>query len=363
MKTNASHSDSSKAYKSEAAKQASPETILQAYKRGTTQLQAEEEEPMQRKENKTGLPDDLKSGVENLSGLSMDDVKVHYGSSKPAEFQAHAYAQGTDIHVAPGQEKHLPHEAWHVAQQKQGRVKPTMQLKGTVPVNDNAGLEKEADVMGAKALHSGIAETNPQNLNQAPIQTKTVQRMGGYIPAADGPYQGLGDNIATIGNAFANNQRTAILDQNENNAGNTIAANQTDDQTGNSLVREYSDIAAVDHIYPASFGGMNCYRNAQVIDQATNSAIGNTYPKHQYNGARMYMGHAVNAQVPNNVNGNNQVQVVNIPARNIYNINGNGAGATIDMGATLVNQRNDANAISLANARNWGILGTNQDPV
>ncbi|WP_378179137.1 DUF4157 domain-containing protein [Aquimarina sp. SS2-1] len=102
---------------------------------------------IQRKNN-TGLPDNLKSGIENLSGYSMDDVKVHYNSSKPAQLQAHAYAQGTDIHLAPGQEKHLPHEAWHVVQQKQGRVQPTMQFKGKVAINDDAGLEKEADVMG-----------------------------------------------------------------------------------------------------------------------------------------------------------------------------------------------------------------------
>ena len=69
---------------------------------------------LQRKANNTGLPDNLKSGIENLSGHSMDDVKVHYNSNKPAQLQAHAYAQGTDIHIASGQEKHLPHEAWHV---------------------------------------------------------------------------------------------------------------------------------------------------------------------------------------------------------------------------------------------------------
>lgn len=109
-------------------------------------------QPIQRAENKTGLPDQLKSGIENLSGYSMDSVKVHYNSDKPAQLQAHAYAQGADIHLAPGQEKHLPHEAWHVVQQKQGRVKPTMQLKGQVNVNDDTALEKEADVMGAKAL-------------------------------------------------------------------------------------------------------------------------------------------------------------------------------------------------------------------
>ena len=102
--------------------------------------------------NQTGLPDRLKAGIENLSGYPMDDVRVHYNSDKPAQLQAHAYTQGTDIYVASGQEKHLPHEAWHVVQQKQGRVKPTMQMKEGVPVNDNEGLEHEADVMGANGL-------------------------------------------------------------------------------------------------------------------------------------------------------------------------------------------------------------------
>ena len=131
----------------------------------TTQLQAMQNDTVQRQEapaqNQTGMPDQLKSGIENLSGYSMDDVKVHYNSSKPAQLQAHAYAQGTDIHLAPGQEKHLPHEAWHVVQQKQGRVQATTQLAkrsvslskagSGVGVNDDPSLEKEADVMGAKA--------------------------------------------------------------------------------------------------------------------------------------------------------------------------------------------------------------------
>ena len=106
--------------------------------------------PVQR--NDTGLPDNLKSGMENLSGMSLDHVKVHYNSAKPAAVQAHAYAQGSDIHLGSGQEKHLPHELGHVVQQAQGRVKPTTSIGG-MAVNDNAGLESEADVMGAKALH------------------------------------------------------------------------------------------------------------------------------------------------------------------------------------------------------------------
>ncbi|AXG69247.1 hypothetical protein KORDIASMS9_01467 [Kordia sp. SMS9] len=106
---------------------------------------------IQQKKNNTGLPDNLKSGMENLSGHSLDDVKVHYNSSKPAQLNAHAYAQGTNIHLASGQEKHLAHEAWHVVQQKQGRVQPTKTVNGA-KINDNLGLEKEADVMGARAV-------------------------------------------------------------------------------------------------------------------------------------------------------------------------------------------------------------------
>ncbi|MEL6127089.1 MAG: DUF4157 domain-containing protein, partial [Pseudomonadota bacterium] len=36
-----------------------------------------------------------------------------------------AYAQGSNIHLGPGQDQHLPHEAWHVVQQRQGRVPTT----------------------------------------------------------------------------------------------------------------------------------------------------------------------------------------------------------------------------------------------
>ena len=96
------------------------------------------------------MPDNLKAGIEHLSGFSMDDVRVHYNSDKPAAVQALAYTQGTDIHVAPGEERHLPHEAWHVAQQMAGRVEPTTEVGG-LPVNDSAELEHEADVMGARA--------------------------------------------------------------------------------------------------------------------------------------------------------------------------------------------------------------------
>lgn len=225
MKTTISNKEVSQTIRPKAQKQASVNSILQAYKDHTVQRQSaeeeellqgkfetvqkmdldeeepvqgkfetaqpavEEEEPLQRKPNNTGLPDNLKSGIENLSGYSMDDVKVHYNSSQPATLQAHAYAQGTDIHIAPRQEKHLPHEAWHVIQQKQGRVKPTMQMKGTVQVNDDIGLEKEADVMGAKTFQvekcssKVFIKNSPRNVHKPNNKSKIVQ--GKFIDLKD----------------------------------------------------------------------------------------------------------------------------------------------------------------------------------
>ncbi len=97
-----------------------------------------------------GLPGSLQAGIESLSGVDASDVRVHRNSSRPGEVGALAFAQGSEIHLARGQERHLPHEAWHVVQQRQGRVRPTLDLAGT-PVNDEPGLEREADRMGALA--------------------------------------------------------------------------------------------------------------------------------------------------------------------------------------------------------------------
>lgn len=137
---------------------------------------AREHLPLQLKANATGLPDQLKFGIEQLSGYSMDDVKVHYNSPQPAQLRAHAYAQGNQIHLGPGQEKHLPHEAWHVVQQKQGRVQPTTQLKADVSVNDDIGLEREADQMGSRAARIGF-NGRQSTLQYKAVQSKTVQRV------------------------------------------------------------------------------------------------------------------------------------------------------------------------------------------
>lgn len=105
-------------------------------------------------ENNTGMPDNLKTGLEHLSGFNLSTIRVHYNSPKPARINALAYTAGTNIHLGPGQQRHLPHEGWHVVQQMSGRVTPTVQAKG-ISINNDMALEREADVMGVKAWNTG----------------------------------------------------------------------------------------------------------------------------------------------------------------------------------------------------------------
>jgi hypothetical protein len=134
-------------------------------------------------DNRTGMPAPLKANIESMSGMDMGDVRVHRNSAKPAAVEAHAYAQDSAIHLASGQEKHLPHEAWHVVQQKQGRVAPTRQLKG-FGVNDSSSLEREADVMGNRAASSSAVATHSQAPTQQATPTGGVAQLRGENPYA-----------------------------------------------------------------------------------------------------------------------------------------------------------------------------------
>jgi len=133
----------------------------------------------------------LQSGIEQLSGISMHDVSVHYNSPHVRPIGAEAYASGNDIHLAPGQERHLPHEAWHVVQQKQGRVRPSPSNLHGVPIYENPALEIEADQMGAKAVN--VSRTrNWQHSHRPPIgshiQHPVIQRAAS-VPTNFGEFE------------------------------------------------------------------------------------------------------------------------------------------------------------------------------
>ena len=172
-----------------------------AQRDGETPVQRQEEE--KKAENKTGLPDSLKEGIESLSGFDLSGVRVNYNSPKPAQLNAHAYTQGQVIEVAPGQERHLPHESWHVVQQMQGRVRPTMEVNG-VGVNGDRGLEREADAIGAKAVQIGKQRetgiiNNPTLSTGMPIQKGKNEKVAQLVLATVNPQNGP-INLAQKGN-------------------------------------------------------------------------------------------------------------------------------------------------------------------
>ena len=96
-------------------------------------------------------------------GWRWDDVRVHYDSERPARVGAAAYAEGGEIHLGPGQEQHLPHEAWHVVQQAQGRVQPSRRLASGGAVNADRTLEDEAQAMGERAAADDVRTKDPSH--------------------------------------------------------------------------------------------------------------------------------------------------------------------------------------------------------
>jgi len=163
--------------------------LQEALNPGDPSPEAQMDVPVQREAaapppNRTGMPNRLKSGLESLSGFDLSGVRVHYNSSKPAQLNAHAYTQGPNIHVAPGQERHVPHEGWHAVQQMQGRVRATTQLHST-PINDESHLEREADVMGARALQLRATSRVGSDLSSPSAATAVAQRVVLFGPNVD----------------------------------------------------------------------------------------------------------------------------------------------------------------------------------
>lgn len=102
-----------------------------------------------RRENRTGIPTQLKERLEQSTGVSLDDVQVHYNSDLPAKLDALAYTKGNQVEIGPGQESHLPHELGHVVQQKLGTVRANAMHPSGVALNTDPGLEHQADEIGA----------------------------------------------------------------------------------------------------------------------------------------------------------------------------------------------------------------------
>ena len=146
------------------------------------------------------MPTQLRAGLESLSGVSMDDVAVHYNAAEPAQLSAHAFTKGTDIYLGPGQERHLGHEAWHAVQQKQGRVRPTTDLGG-VEINDSSALEREADRMGARAAQASFDEQAVAPAGSASASGAPLQMMWDWGSLSEG-LGSLGASMWSLGGSL-----------------------------------------------------------------------------------------------------------------------------------------------------------------
>lgn len=137
-----------------------------------------------RRENRTGLPTQLKERTERNTGFSLDDVRVHYNSDLPSRLNALAYTQGNQIEIGPGQEKHLPHELGHVVQQKMGIVRANATHSSGVAMNTDPGLEHQADEIGA-----GNRVTVVQRCEEPDSNDDETDNIPGLFEV--GPYQDI----------------------------------------------------------------------------------------------------------------------------------------------------------------------------
>ena len=123
------------------------------------------------------LPGPMRSAMEDMSGIDLSSINVHYNSQEPSRLGANAYAKSSDIHLAPGHENELPHEAWHVVQQMQGRVQADGMRNG-VPTNVDRNLESEADTMGQKSIANSHSYQSPISQMQNAAATLRISQPG-----------------------------------------------------------------------------------------------------------------------------------------------------------------------------------------
>jgi hypothetical protein len=161
------------------------------------------------------MPAAVQAKMEHAFGADLSSVRIHEGPRAQA-MGALAYAQGTDIHFAPGQyapdsrrgQELLGHELTHVVQQAQGRVRATSQASGA-PWNADPALEHEADVLGSRAARgervtAGVGSASAARSAQAPVQARLPERgytqevLDGEPEHKDSNLQGLQNLLVRI---------------------------------------------------------------------------------------------------------------------------------------------------------------------
>ncbi len=127
--------------------------------------------PVQMKRNED-LPEDFQTKMESSFGEDFSNVKINKDSKDANELDALAFTQGNNIHFKNGEfdssskngQELIAHELSHVVQQRHRDI-GTTHKENNYDVNDNEGLEKEADINAKKAVN-GEMISNPFSTNQ-----------------------------------------------------------------------------------------------------------------------------------------------------------------------------------------------------
>ena len=140
--------------------------------------------------SETKMPDNVQAKMEDSFNSDFSGVNIHKDSQSATDLGAQAYTQGNDVHFAPGKydpesqkgQELIGHELTHVEQQRQNKVAPTVQAKG-VAINDDPGLEKEADEMGEKAAAGKDTGMNASPIDPDQNNNSSVQKKDAAEPA------------------------------------------------------------------------------------------------------------------------------------------------------------------------------------
>jgi len=125
------------------------------------------------------LPSPVQEQMETAFGVDFSAVRIHEGAAA-TQVGARAFAQGTDLHFAPGEydptslagQELIGHELAHVVQQRDGRVSAAQGKGGDLAADD--GLEAEADRAGARAARGEPAgmQVGEQTATSTSVQLK-----------------------------------------------------------------------------------------------------------------------------------------------------------------------------------------------
>lgn len=119
------------------------------------------------------LPTSLQTEIEQATGQSLQAVQVHYNSPLPAQHGARAMAEYPNIYIGPGNEDSLEEEAWHLAQQLQGKVTANDQASSGLPINNSQQLEEEA-------TKGEVQDTQETTTGKAVVQLDKDPRLSEY---------------------------------------------------------------------------------------------------------------------------------------------------------------------------------------